>query len=441
MNVAPKRTEGERVAGERVVDPDVPILVRRRAPVLLAVEGLTKRYRAGEAAAVEGVSFTVAEGELMALLGPSGCGKTTTLRMIGGFETPDAGTIRLGERDITGLPPEKRGIGFVFQDYALFPHLTVLENVRFGLRGRPKAEAQARARGDAGGGRASPISPGGGRTSSRAGSSSGWRWPDAGGGAAAGAARRAVLEPRRGDAGRDAPGGAGDAEAVGLLGILVTHDQEEALALADRIAVMEGGRIRQVGTPAQIYREPVSEFVASFIGRSNIVQGHAVGGSAETIFGNLELLREAAGSVSLAVGPSRSRSARSRRARGWWSAASSAGTTSSTGSGRATGRSSRSPGRCRSSTSGRGCGSRSATAWCRSAGELGRGRRHSHLSRHRRPRVRAPVAAQRHEECERCAHRPPGARPGPSPTTTPSTRTGTPIPTPSMTAGTASPSG
>jgi iron(III) transport system ATP-binding protein len=110
MNVVPKRSEGERVAGARAVDPDVPILVRRRAPVLLAVEGLTKRYRAGEAAAVEGVSFTVAEGELMALLGPSGCGKTTTLRMIGGFEVPDAGSIRLGERDITGLPPEKRGI-------------------------------------------------------------------------------------------------------------------------------------------------------------------------------------------------------------------------------------------------------------------------------------------------------------------------------------------
>jgi iron(III) transport system ATP-binding protein len=303
MNVVPKRSEGERVAGARAVDPDVPILVRRRAPVLLAVEGLTKRYRAGEAAAVEGVSFTVAEGELMALLGPSGCGKTTTLRMIGGFEVPDAGSIRLGERDITGLPPEKRGIGFVFQDYALFPHLTVLENVRFGLRGRPKAEAVRRAEemlavvglADLAGRRPHELS--GGQQQRVA------------------LARTLAVAPPL--VLLDEPFSNLDAamrvetrqevramlKQSGSSGILVTHDQEEALALADRIAVMEGGRIRQVGTPAQIYREPVSEFVASFIGRSNIVQGHAVGGSAETIFGNLELLREAAGSVSLAVRP------------------------------------------------------------------------------------------------------------------------------------------
>jgi iron(III) transport system ATP-binding protein len=291
------------VARNPRTDPEIPILVRRRVPVLLNVEGLTKHFAAGEAAAVEDVSFSVGEGELVALLGPSGCGKTTTLRMIGGFETPDAGTIRLRERDITGLPPEKRGIGFVFQDYALFPHLSVLENVRFGLRGMGKAEAQARAEemlalvGLADLARRKPHELSGGQQQRVA------------------LARTLAVAPPL--VLLDEPFSNLDAamrietrqevramlKQAGSSGILVTHDQEEALALADRIVVMEGGRVAQVGTPAQIYREPVSEFVASFIGRSNIVQGHAVGGSAETIFGNLELLREAAGSVSLAVRP------------------------------------------------------------------------------------------------------------------------------------------
>jgi iron(III) transport system ATP-binding protein len=290
-------------AGDPRHDPDIPILVRRRAPVLLAVEGLTKHYVSGEAAAVRNVSFTVAEGELVALLGPSGCGKTTTLRIIGGFETPDAGTVRLGERDVTGLPPEKRGIGFVFQDYALFPHLSVLDNVRFGLRDMSRTEAEARARemlalvglGDLAARRPHELS--GGQQQRVA------------------LARTLAVAPPL--VLLDEPFSNLDAamrvetrqevramlKQAGSSAILVTHDQEEALALADRIVVMEAGRVAQVGTPAQIYREPVSEFVASFIGRSNIVQGHAVGGSAETIFGNLELLREAAGTVSLAVRP------------------------------------------------------------------------------------------------------------------------------------------
>jgi iron(III) transport system ATP-binding protein len=297
MNVAPSR------GASRPRDPAIPILVRRRAPTLLSVEGLAKRFLHGEAAAVEGVSFTVAEGELLALLGPSGCGKTTTLRMIGGFETPDAGAIRLRDADITRLPPEKRGIGFVFQDYALFPHLSVLDNVKFGLRGRARKDAEARAREMLALVGLADLGP---------------RWPhELSGGQQQRVALARTLAVAPPLVLLDEPFSNLDAamrvetrqevramlKQAGSSAILVTHDQEEALALADRIAVMEGGRIAQVGTPAQIYREPVSEFVASFIGRSNIVKGHATGGSAETIFGNLDLLHEAAGAVSLAVRP------------------------------------------------------------------------------------------------------------------------------------------
>jgi iron(III) transport system ATP-binding protein len=191
----------------------------------------------------------------------------------------------------------------VFQDYALFPHLNVLENVRFGLRGQPKAEAIARARdmlslvGLADLGARFPHELSGGQQQRVA------------------LARTLAVAPPL--VLLDEPFSNLDAamrvetrqevramlKQSGSSAILVTHDQEEALALADRVAVMEGGRIAQVGTPAQIYREPVSEFVASFIGRSNIVKGHAIGGSAETIFGPLELQREAAGDVTLAVRP------------------------------------------------------------------------------------------------------------------------------------------
>jgi iron(III) transport system ATP-binding protein len=288
---------------EPVIDPAVPILVARRAPTLLAVDGLTRRFHRDDAAVVLGVSFTVAEGELLALLGPSGCGKTTTLRMIGGFETPDAGTIRLRDRDMTRLAPEARGIGFVFQDYALFPHLSVLDNVKFGLRALSSSEREARARemlslvGLGSLGNRMPHELSGGQQQRVA------------------LARTLAVAPPL--VLLDEPFSNLDAamrvetrqevramlKQAGSSAILVTHDQEEALALADRIAVMDGGRLRQVGTPAQIYREPASEFVASFIGRSNIVRGRARGGSAETIFGDLALAREAAGDVSLAVRP------------------------------------------------------------------------------------------------------------------------------------------
>ncbi|WP_202909538.1 ABC transporter ATP-binding protein [Alkalilacustris brevis] len=276
---------------------------QRPAKVLLEVDGLMRRFPGEGAAAVERVSFSMGEGELLALLGPSGCGKTTTLRMIGGFEPPDAGRIILRGRDITRLPPEKRGIGFVFQDYALFPHLDVLDNVKFGLRGMRRAEADDRARamlrlvGLESLAARNPHELSGGQQQRVA------------------LARTLAVAPPL--VLLDEPFSNLDAamrvetrqevrallKEAGSAAILVTHDQEEALALADRIAVMEAGRVVQIGTPDEIYRNPVSAFVASFIGRSNIFEGTADGMDADTPFGRLPLSRAANGEVSLAVRP------------------------------------------------------------------------------------------------------------------------------------------
>ncbi|TVR09265.1 MAG: ABC transporter ATP-binding protein [Salinarimonadaceae bacterium] len=269
----------------------------------MLIEGLKRAFRPGERAAVDGVTLDVYEGELLALLGPSGCGKTTTLRMIGGFEQPDAGSIRMRGTDITALPPEKRGIGFVFQDYALFPHLDVFENIRFGLHKQPRKQAEARVRemlelvGLSDLARRKPHELSGGQQQR--------------------VALARTLAPAPQLVLLDEPFSNLDAamrvetrqevrallKAAGSAGILVTHDQEEALALADRIVVMEAGKVRQIGTPSEIYRNPVSSFVASFIGRSNIVSGTAEGLGAETPFGRVELSRAVNGAVDLAVRP------------------------------------------------------------------------------------------------------------------------------------------
>lgn len=271
--------------------------------VLLGVKRLRKHFPHGDTPAVERVSFDLGEGEMLALLGPSGCGKTTTLRMIGGFETPDEGTISLHEHDITRHPPEARGIGFVFQDYALFPHLTVLDNVKFGLRklSRPKADARAREMlalvGLVGLDTRKPHELSGGQQQRVA------------------LARTLAVAPPL--VLMDEPFSNLDAamrvetrqevrkllKAAGSAAILVTHDQEEAMAVADRIAVMDAGRVVQIGTPDEIYRNPVSAFVASFLGRSNILTGTASGMEVKTEFGNLPLSRAANGAVSLSVRP------------------------------------------------------------------------------------------------------------------------------------------
>ena len=276
---------------------------QKPARPLLEVDRLRKTFTHAEGAAVERVSLSLGEGELLALLGPSGCGKTTTLRMIGGFERPDDGRITLGGRDITHLAPEARGIGFVFQDYALFPHLNVLDNVKFGLRHLPRAKATARAEemlrlvGLEDLGRRKPHQLSGGQQQRVA------------------LARSLAVAPRL--ILLDEPFSNLDAKmrvetrqevrkllkASGSAGILVTHDQEEALALADRIAVMEKGRVVQIGTPDEIYRNPATAFVANFIGRSNILSGTASGMNVQTAFGNLPLSRAANGAVDLAVRP------------------------------------------------------------------------------------------------------------------------------------------
>jgi iron(III) transport system ATP-binding protein len=276
---------------------------QRPTRTLLEVDRLRKTFQRAEAAAVERVSLDLGEGELLALLGPSGCGKTTTLRMIGGFETPDEGRILFEGRDITHLTPEARGIGFVFQDYALFPHLSVLDNVRFGLRKLPRAQARARAEemlalvGLEQLGKRRPHQLSGGQQQRVA------------------LARALAVAPKL--ILLDEPFSNLDAKmrvetrqevrkllkSTGSAGILVTHDQEEALALADRIAVMDQGRVVQVGTPDEIYLNPVNEFVANFLGRSNILRGTADGMHVQTAFGDLPMSRAANGAVTLAVRP------------------------------------------------------------------------------------------------------------------------------------------
>ena len=245
------------------------------APPLTAdvrIEGLRKNY--GAVAAVDGIDLEIARGEFFTMLGPSGSGKTTTLRMIAGFERPDAGTIELGGRDVSGLPPFDRDVNTVFQDYALFPHMSVQENVEYGLRVKkvPKAERRLKAEEALalvrleGYGDRKPAQLSGGQRQRVA------------------LARAIVNTPRA--LLLDEPLGALDLklrqelqielkqiqQELGMTFVYVTHDQEEALTMSDRIAVFNRGRIEQVGTPAEMYEHPATQFVAGFIGTSNILQ-------------------------------------------------------------------------------------------------------------------------------------------------------------------------
>jgi len=234
---------------------------------------LTKRF--GAVTAVDGISLEIQSGEFFSLLGPSGCGKTTTLRMIGGFELPTGGTIELRGQDITTEPPERRPVNMVFQSYALFPHLSVFDNVAFGLRRRKTEDAEVKRRVGAalelvrlpGFDRRRPDQLSGGQQQRVA------------------LARALVCEPTV--LLLDEPLGALDLKLrrqlqvelkrvqleVGITFIYVTHDQEEALALSDRIAVMDRGHVEQLGTPEELYDAPRTLFVAGFIGTSNLVAG------------------------------------------------------------------------------------------------------------------------------------------------------------------------
>ena len=227
--------------------------------------------------AVEGADLDIGDGEFFSMLGPSGSGKTTVLRMIAGFEEPTSGTVELGGRDVTGRPAYDRDVNTVFQDYALFPHLSVLENVEYGLRVKKVAKDERRQRAMAaleqaqlgGYGNRRPAQLSGGQRQRVA------------------LARALVNRPRV--LLLDEPLGALDLKLreqmqvelkaiqreVGITFLFVTHDQDEALTLSDRIAVFNNGRIEQVGTGAEIYEQPTSAFVARFVGTSNLLHGEA----------------------------------------------------------------------------------------------------------------------------------------------------------------------
>ncbi|HEY4726278.1 MAG TPA: ABC transporter ATP-binding protein [Actinomycetota bacterium] len=246
-------------------------------PSMIAVglRGLTKRY--GRVTAVDGIDLDIREGELLTLLGPSGSGKTTTLRMVAGFELPSEGTIHLGGVDVTGRPPFERDVNTVFQDYALFPHMTVAGNVDYGLRVRKVAKAERRERVGAALAQVRLDDFGERRPSQLSG---GQRQRVA-------LARALVNRPRV--LLLDEPLGALDRQLrqemqvelkaiqaeVGITFVVVTHDQEEALTMSDRIAVLRDGRIEQVGAPAEVYERPANPFVAGFVGTSNVLAGRA----------------------------------------------------------------------------------------------------------------------------------------------------------------------
>ena len=254
------------------------------APVSIKLDRISKRFDhtvKGEVYAVRDVSLTVAEGELLTLLGPSGCGKSTTLRMIAGFEEPNEGTILIGGRDVTHLLPNKRGMGFVFQNYALFPHLSVFDNVAYGLQVQGRDTASIRRTVDAvlelvglsKYERQHPHQLSGGEQQRVA------------------LARAVVFEPQV--LLFDEPLSNLDAKLrvemrdqirslqkrIGITTVYVTHDQEEAMAISDRIAVMDRGAIMQEGSAQDLYYRPTTEFVARFIGRANILAAKVVSAS------------------------------------------------------------------------------------------------------------------------------------------------------------------
>ena len=247
------------------------------ATIDVRLENVVKRFE--DAAAVNGISLEVPHGAFFALLGPSGCGKTTTLRMIGGFEEPTEGRILLGDQDVVGLPPYKRDVNTVFQSYALFPHMTTADNVAFGLERRKvgKGEIEGRVReilelvGLAEFGNRKPRQLSGGQQQRVA------------------LARALVNHPRV--LLLDEPLGALDLKLrkqmqlelkriqheVGITFVHVTHDQEEAMTMADTIAVMNRGRIEQLGPPQELYENPATAFVAGFLGVSNLLHGTVEG--------------------------------------------------------------------------------------------------------------------------------------------------------------------
>jgi len=276
------------------------------APVGCAVSLRNIRKTFGKFTALHGVSLDIAPGEFVTLLGPSGCGKTTLLRILAGLEIADAGEVHIGDRDVTREPAARRGCGIVFQSYALFPNLTATENVAFGMRALPKAQRIAKARellalvqltpeadkhpGQLSGGQQQRVA----------------------------LARALAIEPRV--LLLDEPLSALDAKVrvslrmeiralqrrLGLTTIMVTHDQEEALTMADRVVVMRQGAIAQQAAPEDLYRYPADAFVADFVGHMNLLHGWTSDGNGLVTRGALRLnapTGKAPGPVSLAIRP------------------------------------------------------------------------------------------------------------------------------------------
>jgi len=291
----------------------------------LELQNVTKRY--GPAAVVDAVSFAVKQGECIALLGPSGCGKTTTLRIVAGFETPDAGVVLIDGDDVVRRRPYERDIGMVFQDYALFPHMTVAQNVDYGMRRRgvPAAERDER--------RANML-----RLTKLEGLEK-RRPAQLSGGQQQRVALARALATHPKLLLLDEPLSNLDAKlrvelrgelrqilrAVGITSVMVTHDQAEAMAMADRIVLLDRGRVRQVGRPEDLYERPADRFTAEFVGRCNWVAGHVAAAGEGWAFasncGNVALTLPAAaarraGTYSLMIRPERLRIAAPQTAAG-----------------------------------------------------------------------------------------------------------------------------
>ncbi len=265
------------VVGEAGLRPAGAGGVQERQAPDVRLEKVVKRF--DETVAVDGISLEIPSGSFFAMLGPSGCGKTTTLRMIGGFEEPTEGRIFLGDQDVVGLPPYKRDVNTVFQSYALFPHMSIEDNVAFGLERKrvPKAQLKGRVAeilelvGLSGFARRKPKQLSGGQQQRVA------------------LARALVNHPRV--LLLDEPLGALDLKLrknmqmelkriqheVGITFVHVTHDQEEAMTMADTIAVMNSGHIEQLGPPTELYEHPETAFVAGFLGASNLLPGRIEG--------------------------------------------------------------------------------------------------------------------------------------------------------------------
>lgn len=255
----------------------------------ITLDQITKHYGSQSRPAVDRLSLEVGNGELLVLLGPSGCGKTTTLRMIAGFERPESGSIRIGTELVASgrswIPPERRGVGIVFQDYALFPHLTVAQNVAFGILRLPRRERSERV-----GAALAAVDL----------DDYAARYPhELSGGQQQRVALARALAPRPRLLLLDEPFSNLDPELrvalryevraivrrSGITTVLVTHDQSEAFALADRVAVMHGGQLHQLADPETLYRRPASRFVAGFVGRAQFIAGSVCDGRVQTELG------------------------------------------------------------------------------------------------------------------------------------------------------------